>query len=110
MSNEEMDILDKLILDGAIEVAGIDSSTGEFTYAITQKMKDIFPEIYKEHIMAIHHNIMFLWESRYLTIDLMTSDPLVLLTDKAYDQKEVLKLSPENAGALKEIKRIMGKL
>ena len=48
-----------LLLAGAIEVHGVDEKTGEFLYTFTNKMKDILPELYKEHIQQIHNEIMY---------------------------------------------------
>jgi hypothetical protein len=43
MDIPEQDIIDKLILDNALEVVGIDKSNGEFLYAFTPKIKEVMP-------------------------------------------------------------------
>lgn len=107
MTNEESNILDKLILDGAVEVAGIDSNTGQFMYIITPKMKDISPEIYKDYQESVHNDIMRLWESGFLSINFTEDNPLVVLTDKAYDKDQIYELPYQDFLALQEIKRVL---
>lgn len=46
LKNEAM--LEHLMLQGAVEFQGIDDATGEMMYTITEKMKEVSPEIYKE--------------------------------------------------------------
>jgi hypothetical protein len=41
-------MLEHLMLQGAVEFQGIDDITGEMMYMITDKMKEVSPEIYKE--------------------------------------------------------------
>jgi hypothetical protein len=40
-------LLEHLIIQGAIEISGIDQS-GEMTYSITDKLKEVHPELYIE--------------------------------------------------------------
>jgi len=39
-------MLEHLILQGAVEVNGIDKNTGEMIYSITDKLKEVNPEMY----------------------------------------------------------------
>jgi hypothetical protein len=39
-------MLEHLILQGAVEVSGIDKNTGEMIYSITNKLKEVSPEMY----------------------------------------------------------------
>lgn len=39
-------MLEHLILQGAVEVSGIDNNTGEMIYSITDKLKEVNPEMY----------------------------------------------------------------
>ena len=43
MIPEEQDSIDYLILNGGIEVVGLDSDNGEFLYAFTPKIKELMP-------------------------------------------------------------------
>lgn len=38
--------IERLILDGSAEVAGIDLETGEILYGFTTKMQELDPELY----------------------------------------------------------------
>lgn len=40
-------MLEHLILQGAVEISGIDKNTGEMIYSITDKLKEVNPEMYK---------------------------------------------------------------
>jgi hypothetical protein len=107
MANEEDALIDDLILAGALEIAGIDDKNGEFLYNMTNKMKDLMPELYEEHLSQINQEIMKLWENGFVNIDMASDDPLVTLTSKAYDIIEISKLSMEDKWSLEEIKRLM---
>ncbi len=39
-------MLEHLILQGAVEVSSIDKNTGEMIYSITDKLKEVNPEMY----------------------------------------------------------------
>ena len=105
MSNEEDNLIDDLILAGGLEISGVDESSGELLFTITNKMKDLMPELYEEHMAYVNENIMNLWEKGFVNVDMMSDDPIVTLTRKAYDIIEVSKLSKEELWSLKEIKR-----
>jgi hypothetical protein len=106
MSDEDR-LIEDLILSGALEVAGIDSKTGEFLYNITPKLRDVMPDLYQDHIETVNKNMLILWEKGYLNIDFMDDDPLVTISDKGLDLAEIKKLSQEEVFALEEIKRLL---
>ena len=107
MSEPEEDIINKLILDNALEVVGIDKSNGEFLYAFTPKIKDVMPELYKDHLNTVNSEIMILWEKGFLNVDFFQEDPVVTLTDKAFIKEEVSRLSRQELWSLEEIKRLL---
>ncbi len=109
MSEEYPDIFDMLILNGAIEVVGIDPISGEFLYSMTEKMIEIMPEVYEEHMHEVNNQIMKLWQEGFVSVDLLDENPTVNLTDKAFDQKELAKMDPESLEFLREIKRVLAK-
>lgn len=98
-------IIDNLILDGGIEFSGIDDETGEMLYTLTPKIKEIMPELYEEHINFINNDLMALWEKGFVEIDFFSDDPLIYISNKSYDQDEVMKLSREERWSLQELKR-----
>ena len=108
MNNEEDSLIEDLVLAGALEVAGIDDKSGELLYTMTNKMKDLIPELYEDHMDNINKEIMRLWEKGFVNVDMMLDDPLVTLTQKAYDTTEISKLTREEIWSLEEIKRMLG--
>jgi hypothetical protein len=107
MIPEEQDSIDYLILNGGIEVVGLDSDNGEFLYAFTPKIKELMPELYEEHISDVNKNVLKLWEMGYLNIDFMQEDPVITLGSKSFDLAEVSKLSKDDQWHLNEIKRLL---
>lgn len=103
MSKEE-DIIDRLILNGGLEAAGVDSESGELLYTFTPKINEIMPELYNEHLNNVNSEVMALWEKGYLDLDFMSNDPVITLSEKAHDEIEVRKLSKMHQWSLNEIK------
>lgn len=104
MNNE---IIDNLILSGALQVAGIDKETGDFLYQFTPKLKEISPDLYNEHVNHVNGELMRLWEKGFLDINIADENPIVKLTEKAFDQEEISKLSKEDIWGIEEIKRLL---
>lgn len=101
-------IIDNLILEGGIEVAGVDPETGEMLYSFTPKVKEIMPELYDDHLNFVNDELMVLWEKGYVDINFLMDDPLISLTSKAFVPEEVDKLSKQEKWSLKELKRAIG--
>lgn len=99
--------IEALILSGAVEVVGVDSKTGEPLYKFNSSIKKIMPELYNEHLNEVNNDIMTLWEKGFLDIDLLSEDPLVMLTDKAFDDIEIEAIPRELQIGLTEIKRLL---
>lgn len=100
------DMVDKLILEGVIEVAGIDSETSEFLYTFTPKLKDKYPLLYDELQNHISKEIMELWQFGFVSMDVMAENPIVSLTEKAFITEEVEKLGQQLQHSLSELKRL----
>jgi hypothetical protein len=98
-------IIDTLILEGGIEVAGVDPDSGEILYCFTPKLQELMPELYKDHLNFVNDELMMLWEQGYVNIDFLQDDPPISLNDKAYDKDEVNKLSKQEKWSLQELKR-----
>jgi hypothetical protein len=98
-------IIDDLILEGGLEVAGVDPDSGEMLYAFTPKVKDLMPELYEDHLNFVNAELMVLWEKGYVNIDFLMDDPLISLTNKANNPDEVKKLSKQERWSLQELKR-----
>jgi hypothetical protein len=105
--SEEQKIIDQLLLENALEVVGIDDSNGEFLYSFTNKIKDVMPDLYEDHLNFVNSEIMTLWEKGYLDIDFLEENPTVRLTEKAVDKEELSKLKTQELWSLEEIKRLL---
>ena len=107
MNNNDDELIKNLILQGALEVAGLDSENGEFLYAITSKMKDIMPDLYEDHLRVVNRDLLNLWEKGYVNIDLFLPDPIVTISEKGLNKDEISKLTKPEIWALEEVKRLL---
>jgi hypothetical protein len=101
-------VMEKLLLDGSIEFAGVDAETGEMLYAFNDKLKETMPELYDQHLNFVHNEVMHLWEHGFLELsDFTEKNPKVGLTEKAFADEEIAKLSDDLRVSLEEIKRVL---
>ena len=104
--DEEQQIVDYLILNGALEMAGI-SDSGEPLYNFTQNLKNIMPDLYEEHMRYVNSSLMDLWQNGFIDLDLFEENPTVRLTEKSFDNASIMELSDTQRFSLEEIKRII---
>ncbi len=95
--------IDRLILSGAVEVAGVDMETGEFLYTFTEKLAQFSPPLHRRITNYIHNELMFLWENGFIEMDIAHHNPTVRLTEKALDETKTRSLSPDKLASLKEV-------
>jgi hypothetical protein len=62
MNLKSQAMLEHLMLQGAVEFQGIDETTGEMMYTITDKMKEVSPDIYEELKDQYEHHMFQLIE------------------------------------------------
>ena len=105
--NNEDELIKNLILQGALEVAGLDSENGELLYTITPKMQETMPDMYEDHLTQVNKDILNLWEKGYLDINFLDNDPMVTISEKGLDKNEISKLTKPEIWALEEIKRLL---
>jgi hypothetical protein len=103
--NPEKDLLDQLILKNAVEVVGINND-GEILYSFTPKIKDVMPDLYKEHLNHVNQEVMNLWEKGFLNVGLFSDNPMVTLTKQAFNKEAISQLSKDEQWSLNEIKRV----
>jgi hypothetical protein len=101
--NEQEEYLEHLILQGAVEVAGIHEETGEFLYGFTDRILTVDPEMYKRTGDFFQSVIKILWSKGFISLDITEENPLVSLTDKAFDPKEIAELTVEEETVLESI-------
>jgi hypothetical protein len=104
---DDSEMINKLILDGGLEVAAMDNDTGEMLYSFTPKIKEIMPELYQEHMHNVNSEVMNLWEKGFINLDLFQKDPVITLTLKALNKDEVKSLSKQERWSLFEIVRLL---
>jgi hypothetical protein len=107
MNNNEDELIKNLILEGALEVAGVDSETNELLYTITPKMQEVMPDMYEDHLTQVNRDLLNLWEKGYVNIDFLLADPVVTISEKGLDKSEVAKLTKPEIWALEEVKRLL---
>jgi hypothetical protein len=107
MNNNEDELIKNLILQGALEVAGVDSETNELLYTITSKMQEVMPDMYEDHLTQVNKDLLNLWEKGYVNIDFLLTDPLVTISEKGVDKAEISKLTKHEIWALEEVKRLL---
>jgi hypothetical protein len=79
-------MMDALILSGALEVSALDSETGEFVYSITEKMEEIYPELYEEVNNEIYKSIMSLWQKGFILMDIASRRPQIAPSSVGIDR------------------------
>lgn len=104
--DKENEMIEKLILEGGLEVAGVDSEDGSLLYSFTPKIKKLMPELYNDHLNSVNAEMLYLWEKRYVDIDFLAKDPVVTLASKSFDEVEISKLSKRQKWSIEELKRL----
>jgi hypothetical protein len=62
ISEQELsEVIEYLIELGAMEIMGYDSVSDQFTYKVTSKCKEIYPELYYAHYEAVGEMASQLW-------------------------------------------------
>ena len=97
------DNLEQMILDGIVEVSGIDSHTGEMLYQFTDYARENFPELQQEADEYFMQLIMFFWEQGFVDMNFSEDGPTVAITEKALSEQHVSELTPELRSALQII-------
>lgn len=90
MSNEEFDedvteLIEHLLEVGALEILGYDSVSDTFTYKITDKCKEVYPELYYTHYEMIGEVARDLWMRDVIDIIFMENQTVVGLTPEQFD-------------------------
>lgn len=65
--DEAEHIIDSLIERGALEMTGVDKD-GDVIYRVTEKCKDLFPELYYEHMKQTDDIAFSLWQKDLVDI------------------------------------------
>jgi hypothetical protein len=99
----EDDAFEELLLNGAIEISGIDEQSGEMLFNFTEKLKDVDPKLYDKMTDFFHQELMRLWEKGFISMDITQKNPTVSLTQKALDEIEISSLTIDQRVHLEDI-------
>lgn len=89
LSEEELsEIISHMVDLGAMEIMGYDSISDQFTYRITEKCKEIYPELYNSHYEAVGEIAQSLWMKDIVDIVFTEGQTIVAVTP---EQIEVIK-------------------
>lgn len=104
---DENERIEKLILSGALEVAGIDLDTNEPLYSFTNKLESVDKELFDTMNNYFYREVTDLWEKGFVNVDFFQESPTVTLTEKAFDDIEIDSIDEDTQKTLKEIRRII---
>lgn len=79
------ELISKFIETGIIKIHGFDSITEEFTYILTPKAKELYPELFNEHFSFVNQMAFTLWEKGYIEMKFDDNGPLVMLKELDYE-------------------------
>lgn len=86
ISEQELsETIEYLIELGAMEIMGYDSISDQFTYRITSKCKDIYPELYYAHYEAVGEMAQSLWMQDIIDIIFTEGQTIVGVTQEQVD-------------------------
>lgn len=103
----ENDIFNKLILTGGLKFSGKDPETGENMYVRTELLKDIDPNLDREMTAHFSDVAMRLWEKGFIDMDITSSNPIVNISERAFDINKINALPVDERIALKQIIKVL---
>lgn len=110
MENNSEESLEYLILNGYVEVAGIDSEAGDFLYSFTEEAKRKIPDLRRQMDEEFYRSIVYLWEQGFLDMDIDSDNPVVTLKEKALDLDALSSLPKPHKSVLANIMDAMNRL
>jgi len=101
------ELIDFLILNGALEPSGVHEETGEILFSFTEKLEEVSPDIFKKLTDAFQLEILELWKKGFLEIDMSRDVPVVFLTKSSLDPIARSELSDYEQATLDSVIRAM---
>jgi len=81
MNNQELsEMIEHLIEIGAMEIMGYDSVSDQFTYKVTSKCKELYPELYYAHYESVGEMASQLWMKNVIDIVFTEGQTIVGVT------------------------------
>lgn len=106
MINED-EIFERLVLTGGIKFTGKDPETGENMYVRTEMLKDIDPKLDQEMSTYFSKVAMKLWEKGFIDMDITLSNPIVTISERAFDINKIKALPVDERTALQQIIKVL---
>lgn len=106
MINED-EIFDRLVLTGGIKFTGKDPETGENMYVRTELLKDIDPNLDREMSVYFSEVAMKLWEKGFIDMDITLPNPIVTISERAFDINKIKALPVDERTALQQIIKVL---
>jgi len=101
--DKEDKIINELISKGGLEFIGIDNNTGEQLYKPTKKLKNLDPKLSQDLSLYFSEISMILWVNGFIDMDVTLSNPLVKLTKKSLNIKELEAMDKNERIVLEQI-------
>ena len=91
ISEEEFDqTIQKLVELGVIEVYGFDKKSEQFTYRLTDRCQEVFPELFNEHFSFVNEMAFSMWQKGYIEISFDEEGSPIPLLKKEIDYENDL--------------------
>lgn len=90
---EDPEFFDKLILEGAMEFAGVDED-GEMLFNFTSKLPEVSPEMHERVVGNIYNEVSHLWSLGFVEMNILEDNPTITITRKALDPEALAELPP----------------
>lgn len=100
---DDPEFFDKLILEGAMEFAGVDEE-GEMLYSFTSKLEEVSPEMHQRVLGNVADEVNYLWSKGFLDMNVFEENPTVHITARALDREALEELPPYYRQLLELIK------
>jgi hypothetical protein len=101
------DIFNQLVLKGALKFVGNDPGSGEPLYVKTEILKQVDPKLEEDLSLYFSETTMNLWQNGFIDMDVTVSDPVVTLTDKSLDRKEIEAMGKNERIVLEQIIKLL---
>lgn len=92
LNREEYNNIVQMLIDaGALELTGFDEKSNQFTYGLTPKCQELFPELWEEHFKVVNELAFGLWQKGIIEMQFASDGvPMVMLTKEAVELKDSL--------------------
>lgn len=99
--------VDKLILAGVVEVAGLDADSGDFVYSFTDRLGELAESIKNRMDAMFFEEVKTLWQMGFLNMNIMEKNPTITLAQRAMLEEEREALEPRLKETLRYIMNTM---